>query len=89
MTGDLLFYIAAAWMTVLFGVSVVLVIKRRNPADRIQALDVLTLILIALLILFTDSQEVPYYLDAALVLALLSFIATVAAARYYINGRIF
>ncbi len=76
-------------MTVLFGVSVVLVIKRRSPADRIQALDVLTLILIALLVLFTDSQGVPYYLDAALVLALLSFIATVAAARYYIKGRIF
>ncbi|WP_119068687.1 monovalent cation/H+ antiporter complex subunit F [Rubrobacter indicoceani] len=87
--GDFIFYIAAAWMTVLFGVSVVLVIKRRSPADRIQALDVLTLILIALLVLFTDSQGVPYYLDAALVLALLSFIATVAAARYYIKGRIF
>ncbi|MGI8650891.1 MAG: monovalent cation/H+ antiporter complex subunit F [Rubrobacter sp.] len=85
----MIFYVAAAWMTVLFGVSVVLLIRRRSPPDRIQALDVLTLILIALLVLFTDSQGVSYYLDAALVLALLSFVATVAAARYYMKGRIF
>ncbi|AHY46260.1 Multisubunit Na+/H+ antiporter MnhF subunit [Rubrobacter radiotolerans] len=89
MGEDFIFYIAAAWMTVLFCISVVLVISRRTPADRIQALDVLTLILIALLVLFSDSQSVPYYLDAALVLALLSFIATVAAARYYAGGKIF
>lgn len=87
--GDVIFYVAAAWMTVLFCVSVVLVIRRRSPADRIQALDVLTLILVALLILFSDAQGTSYYLDAALVLALFSFIGTVAAARYFADGKVF
>ena len=45
--------------------------------------------LIALLILYSDSRKVGYYLDAALVLALLSFLATIAAARYHSEGEIF
>lgn len=76
-------------MTVLFCVSVVLVVRRRSPADRILALDVLTLLLIAFLVLFSGSQGSSYLLDAALVLALLSFLSTFAAAKYYGKGRIF
>jgi multicomponent Na+:H+ antiporter subunit F len=41
------------------------------------------LIVIGLLVLLSDVERVPYFLDAALVLALLSFVATVAAARYH------
>ena len=48
-----------------------------------------TLLLIALLILYSDSRKVGYYLDAALVLSLLSFLATIAAARWHSEGEIF
>jgi multicomponent Na+:H+ antiporter subunit F len=83
------FYVAAGWMTVLLGVSVVFVVRARSPLVRILGLDVLTLILVAFLILFADARRTPFYLDAALALALLSFAATLAAARYHSEGRLF
>ncbi len=86
---EVVFGAAAAWMTLLLGVSVVYVIRARSTMVRILALDTLTLILIAFLILFADATGSPYYLDAAVALALLSFVATVAAARYHSEGRVF
>ncbi len=86
---EVVFYAAAVWMTGLLVVTVGLVIRARSALSRILALDMLILILIALLVLFSDANRVSYYLDAALVLALLSVVATIAAARYDAEGRIF
>ena len=79
----------AAWMTVLLVVSVAAVIRMRSTAGRILALDMLTLILVALLVLYADANRSAYYLDAALILALLAFIGTLAAARYHGERKIF
>jgi len=76
-------------MTVLLAVAVVAVIRVSETAGRILALDVLTLILVALLVLYGDANRSAYYLDAALILALLAFVGTLAAARYYGERRIF
>jgi multicomponent Na+:H+ antiporter subunit F len=86
---DVVFIVAVGWSTILFSVVVFLVIKRSSAVDKIQALDVLSLILVALLVLFADSQESSYYLDVALIVSLLSFVAIIAAARYFGRGRIF
>ncbi len=86
---ETVFYLAAVWMTGLLGVSLVVVIRARSAMVRILGLDTLTLILVALLILYADANRAPFYLDAALVLALLSFVATLAASRYYENRRPF
>jgi multicomponent Na+:H+ antiporter subunit F len=86
---EIVFYVAAAWMTVLLAVAVVAVIRVSETAGRILALDVLTLILVALLVLYGDANRSAYYLDAALILALLAFVGTLAAARYYGERRIF
>lgn len=86
---EAVFYLAALWMTALLVVTVVLVIRARSSLSRILALDMLILILVALLVLFSDANGVSYYLDAALVLALLSVVATIAAARYHSEGRLF
>lgn len=83
------FYLAFAWMTVLLGVSVVFVVRSRSAMVRILGLDVLTLLLVALLILYADTKRQAYYLDAALALALLSFISTLASARYHSERRLF
>jgi multisubunit Na+/H+ antiporter MnhF subunit len=56
---------------------------------RILAFDALTLVLVALLIIYSISTETSYYLDAALVLSLLSFVSTVVASRYYSERRVF
>lgn len=86
---DIIFYIAMIWMIGLLIVSILMVIRSPSAMTRILALDTLALVLIALLVLYTTTTESSYYLDAAILLALLSFIATLAAARYYSEGRIF
>lgn len=86
---ETVFFIAAVWMTVLFIVTAVSVVRLRTTAARILALDTLTLVLVALLVLYGDAYQSAYYLDAALALALLAFIATLAAARYHGNRKIF
>jgi multicomponent Na+:H+ antiporter subunit F len=86
---EIVFYIAFVWMTVLLVISAAAVIRLRSTASRILALDMLTLILVALLVLYSDANRSSYYLDAALILSLLAFVATLVLARYYGERRIF
>ncbi len=79
---EIVFQVATVWMTGLLGVMIVFLIRTRSALTRVLALVTVSLILIALLILFADTNRSQYYLDAALILALLSFVSTVAAARY-------
>lgn len=58
-----------------------LVIGETLP-DRVVALDLLSMLLTALLVIFAVAVRSPAYLDAALALSLVSFLATVAFARY-------
>jgi len=85
----MVFYLAAVWMTVLLAVLMATVILVRSTASRILALDTLTLVLVALLALYAAAERSPYYLDAALIVALLAFLGTVAAALYHGERRIF
>ena len=86
---EIVFYVAFVWMTVLLAVTVLAVIWLRSTAARILALDTLTLVLVALLVLYADATRSPFFLDIAVVIALVGFIATVALARYYGARRIF
>ena len=86
---EMVFYLAAVWMTVLLAVLMATVILVRSTASRILALDTLTLVLVALLALYAAAERSPYYLDAALIVALLAFLGTVAAALYHGERRIF
>ena len=83
------FFVGIAWLAVLLGVLVVRLAVARTIAQRILVLDLLTLVLIALLALVAGEDRVHYPLDAALALALLSFVATLAAARYHEDRRPF
>lgn len=89
MIGDNLFVIATVWVVALLSALVLAMIRSRSEMTRLLLLDTLTLVLAALLILYSDSVDQPYYVDAALALALLSFIGTIAAARYHGDRRIF
>ena len=86
---EIVFYAAVFWMTVLLVVGVVAVVGISSTTGRILALDTLTLVLVALLVLYGYAQREVYYLDVALILALLAFVGTVAAARYYGERKIF
>lgn len=85
----LVFYAAFVWMTVLLAVCVASVIRLETTASRILALDTLTLMLVALLVLYGVATGSSHYLDAALILALIGFIGTVVLARYHGARRIF
>lgn len=80
---EVVFYIALVWMLGLLLATVAVVIRADGTLTRVLALDTLALILTALLILFSATTGRSFYLDAAIMLALLSFMSTFAVARYY------
>jgi multicomponent Na+:H+ antiporter subunit F len=80
--------VAAVWMTVLLAVTVVFATRVESNVVRILAIDLMTLILVGVLVLYSAAIQQPHYLDAALVLALVSFVGTVAAARRLTEGRV-
>ena len=77
---------ALVWITLLLVGGGIVLVRARDVLQRLIALDLLSAIVIALLALLSYARGVPYYLDAAVALALLSFVATVAAARYLRSG---
>lgn len=86
---DVVYYAAMIWMVGLLCLCIGLVISAKSMLVRVLGLDSATLVLVALLILYSTTTGTSFYLDAALMLALLSFLSTVAAARYHSEGRIF
>ncbi|MBA3420808.1 MAG: pH regulation protein F [Thermoleophilaceae bacterium] len=86
---DALVYIAMVWIVLLLGWVVALTIRSSSAPQRIAALDLIALVLIALLTLFSQLRDVAYFLDAALAVALLSFVGTIGYARFHARGRLF
>lgn len=86
---DVVFYIAMIWLVVLFCVCVMMVARAKSGLVRILSLDTLSLVLVALLIVYSSTTHSSFYLDAALVLALISFVSVIAAARYHAEKRLF
>jgi len=86
---DVAVALALAWTTLLLVAAGLILLRARDTLQRIVAFDLLASIVIALLALLSYLRDTPYYLDAALALALLSFVATLAAARFYAEGRPF
>ena len=86
---DIVFYIAMIWLVCLFCVCVVMVARAKSGLVRVLSLDTLSLVLVALLIVYSSTTGTSFYLDAALILALLSFISVIAAARYHSERRLF
>lgn len=86
---SIVFEIATFWLVALIGLGVWLTLRAGSLLLRILALELVTTLLVALLALFADGRDSANYLDAALMLALLAFAGTLAAARYHREGRIF
>lgn len=86
---DIVFYIAMIWLIILFTICVVIVARAKSGLVRVLSLDVLSLVLVAALIVYSATTGTSYYLDGALVLALISFISVLAAARYHAERRLF
>lgn len=80
------------WIVGVFALSLALNVYRllRGPSlpDRILALDTLYVNTIALLVLLGIGFDTQNFFEAALVVALLGFISTVALAKYIARGDI-
>lgn len=59
-----------------------------SNADRILALDTMTINVIALIILFGIYETSTTYFEAALLLAMVGFVATVAYSKFLLRGDI-
>ena len=86
---DVVYYGAMIWMTSLLCVCIGLVVWAKASIVRILSLDALTLVLVSLLILYSTTTETSFYLDAALMLALISFVSTLVASRYWGERKVF
>lgn len=74
--------VAVGLSAVALALAVVRLVRGPTLADRVVALDLVTMILVVILTLFALVVHDGAYLDAAIALALVGFLATVAFARY-------
>ena len=63
-------------------------VKGPNPSDRVVALDAIGVALICLVGLFSIIVDTSFFLDIILLLAILSFIGTIAFSKYIEKGDI-
>ena len=87
-----LFATVLPWAAGAFVVALVLAGWRllRGPtlADRILALDTLYVNSVALLVLIGIHFDTAVYFEAALIIAMMGFVSTVALAKYLLRGDI-
>jgi multicomponent K+:H+ antiporter subunit F len=70
------------------GITVYRLIKGPDAPDRILALDTLYVTAVALLIVLGIADGSPIYFEAALLIALMGFVGTVALSRYLARGDV-
>lgn len=80
--------IAFALVSLAFLLSLVRLIKGPDVPDRILALDTLYINAIALLILLGLYLGSALYFEAALLIAVMGFVGTVALSKYLLRGDI-
>lgn len=75
-----------------FGIALLLalwrVIRAPGIADRVLALDTLFINSIGLIVLYGMAGGTQLYFEAALIMAMLGFVSTVAYARFMLRGNI-
>lgn len=57
-------------------------LKGPTAADRVVALDLIAIISVGVIILYDVTTELPVFIDAAIVLALVGFAGTIGFAKY-------
>ncbi|WP_440952461.1 cation:proton antiporter [Methanococcoides sp. FTZ1] len=65
------------------------VIKGPTIPDRVIAVDAMTTVIVAMLGIYSYVQGSVFFMDVALVLAIISFVGTVTISRYLDEGAVF
>lgn len=80
--------LAFALVSLALALSLLRLLRGPDVPDRILALDTLYINSIALLILFGLSSDSALYFEAALLIAVMGFVGTVALSKYLLRGDI-
>ncbi|MGM0431676.1 MAG: monovalent cation/H+ antiporter complex subunit F [Spirochaetota bacterium] len=83
---DILFTIAGVIALMAFVISFFRILSGPALADRIVALDAMTVISLSGIVFLTHLLDRAIYIDIALVYGLISFLGVIAAARYMEGG---
>jgi len=83
---DIIYQIAGGIALAAIVLAFVRMMLGPSSADRVVALDVMTIISISLIVLIAELLGRGVYMDIALVYGLMSFIGVVAIARYLERG---
>lgn len=79
--------VALVWAAALLLLGGVSMLRSRDVVTASVGLSWLGTVLVGLLAIVAYREERAYYLDAALAVALLSFVGAIATLRYYRRGR--
>ncbi|MAD04771.1 K+/H+ antiporter subunit F [Pseudoalteromonas shioyasakiensis] len=85
---DTVFLIVYAMIAISLLLNVWRLIVGPSVPDRILALDTMFINTIALIILYGMSMGTDLYFEAALLIAMLGFVSTVAVCKYLLRGDI-
>ncbi len=83
---NIIYQIAGAIALAAILLAFVRMIKGPSAADRVVALDAMTIISISLIIFLAATLQRVIYIDIAMVYGLISFVGVVAIARYLERG---
>ncbi|MFP4457964.1 MAG: cation:proton antiporter [Candidatus Zixiibacteriota bacterium] len=84
--GELIFKISFAIALIAIVIAFLRLLRGPTSADRLVALDVMTIITISFIAFISCCQSRVIYLDVAMVYALVSFLGIIAIARYLEGG---
>ena len=79
---EIITHIALVTLGVALLIAVVRLVKGPTLPDRIVAMDLVGVLVVGLIVVLAASTQVPATLDAAIVIALVGFVGTVAYATY-------
>jgi multicomponent Na+:H+ antiporter subunit F len=79
---SLAFLIALMMLAVAAGLTFIRLAKGPTLPDRVIAIDLIGVVLVCVLVLMAGVTAQQAFLDVAMVIALISFVGTVAYARY-------
>ncbi|NPE29205.1 cation:proton antiporter [Methanococcoides sp. SA1] len=86
---SLIFDISITFMVIAIIPCIYRVIKGPTIPDRVIAIDAMTTVIVVILGIYSYIQESAFFMDVALVLAIISFVGTVTISKYLDEGAVF
>ncbi|WP_406662222.1 cation:proton antiporter [Methanolobus sp. ZRKC3] len=82
-------HVALVFMALAIIPCIYRIMKGPSIPDRVVGLDAMTTVIVVMLGVYSFVQESVFFLDVALALSIISFVGTVAIARYLDEGVVF